>query len=225
MNSPEPPTIDVPGWYGKLPSLGDFASRRLPDEFIHTWDEWLQLGLAQLQSSDHADGRDVALHRFWVAPRLLSDASWAGVLAPSVDRVGRRFPLTIAAPLAPQPLSLAAALAAPAWYAAIEGVARRCVEAKLPVAQLERELAEAAAAVSLHTPQASKADALAAELLQSLPAAGNGPASVDAAACSVWWQGDPEERARFLCVPALPVDAAFALLLVGVSSTASAGAG
>ena len=32
----------IPGWYGKLPSLGDFASRRLGADFIPPWDAWLQ---------------------------------------------------------------------------------------------------------------------------------------------------------------------------------------
>ena len=31
----------IPGWYGKLPSLGDFASRRLEADFIEPWDLWL----------------------------------------------------------------------------------------------------------------------------------------------------------------------------------------
>jgi type VI secretion system protein ImpM len=226
MKSPLPLTIDVPGWYGKLPSLGDFASRRLPDEFIHTWDEWLELGFAQQQSSHRARGRKLALHRFWVAPHVLSEASWAGVLAPSVDRVGRRFPLTIAASLAPQPSPLAAALAAPAWYAAMEGVARRCVEEKLSVAQFECALAEEAAADSLRAADASDADDLAAELLRSLalPSTDAGSGAADAVACSVWWRGDASERASFLCVPALPVDDAFDGLLAEVPSPTSASA-
>ena len=36
----------VAGWYGKIPSLGDFASRRLPTEFIKPWDAWLQGSMA-----------------------------------------------------------------------------------------------------------------------------------------------------------------------------------
>ena len=28
----------IPGWYGKIPSLGDFASRRLPQSFVAAWD-------------------------------------------------------------------------------------------------------------------------------------------------------------------------------------------
>ena len=30
----------VPGWYGKLPALGDFASRRLEPGWIAGWDGW-----------------------------------------------------------------------------------------------------------------------------------------------------------------------------------------
>ena len=26
------------GWYGKLPTLGDFASRRLDNDFVDIWD-------------------------------------------------------------------------------------------------------------------------------------------------------------------------------------------
>ena len=35
----------LPGWYGKMPNLGDFASRRLPSRFIVPWDDWLQRSL------------------------------------------------------------------------------------------------------------------------------------------------------------------------------------
>jgi type VI secretion system protein ImpM len=36
------PHHPIPGWYGKRPSLGDFVTRRLPVEFVTTWDAWLQ---------------------------------------------------------------------------------------------------------------------------------------------------------------------------------------
>ena len=41
----------VPGWYGKLPALGDFVSRRLPPEFVRTWDTWLQEGLGTTRAA------------------------------------------------------------------------------------------------------------------------------------------------------------------------------
>ena len=40
----------IPGWYGKIPSLGDFVSRRLPADFIVLWDNWLQQAIASSQT-------------------------------------------------------------------------------------------------------------------------------------------------------------------------------
>ena len=91
-------------WFGKLPFLGDFASRRLPESFIRPWDEWLQPGLAAARAAIGERWLDLYLTfpvwRFVVPAGLLGDANWIGVLLPSVDRVGRCFPLTICEPLA-----------------------------------------------------------------------------------------------------------------------------
>jgi len=96
----------LPGWYGKLPSLGDFASRRLPPLFVEPWDRWLATGLASWRQSDEA-----WLEAFLAAPiwRFALGAGvpfeqspgYAGVLMPSVDRVGRYFPLTVVRPRGP----------------------------------------------------------------------------------------------------------------------------
>jgi len=42
----------LPGWYGKLPALGDFASRRLPPVFVEPWDRWLATGLSAWRDAD-----------------------------------------------------------------------------------------------------------------------------------------------------------------------------
>jgi type VI secretion system protein ImpM len=101
------------GWYGKLACLGDFASRRLSREFIERWDGWLQqvlaasraqLGQAWLQTYltspvwrfvewTQTDARPGA------AGAALAPAVSVGVLMPSVDKVGRYFPLCVAASL------------------------------------------------------------------------------------------------------------------------------
>ena len=100
----------LPGWYGKLPGMGDFAHRRLPDEFRHAWDRWLQGGLTQLRSR-HADWTE----RYLQAPLwcfvlgegvMAGDSPWIGVLMPSVDSVGRYFPFTVATPLAWSPAEI-----------------------------------------------------------------------------------------------------------------------
>jgi len=89
------------GWYGKLPSLGDFAQRRLPTAFVDVWDDWLGAELARVRMRD--DGWLQAylsspVWRFVLLPGALSPTStaWSGVLMPSVDKVGRYFPLTLA---------------------------------------------------------------------------------------------------------------------------------
>jgi type VI secretion system ImpM family protein len=94
---------DVVGWHGKLPVAGDFVTRRLHSVFVDAWDEWLSNGLAGLRErdADHWLGRYLASPpwRFVITqefmPSPLNAATWAGVLVPSVDRVGRYYPLTL----------------------------------------------------------------------------------------------------------------------------------
>lgn len=190
-------------WYGKLPGLGDFASRRLPSAFVREWDEWLQHGLA----CAHAQLGDDAwlarylvapIRRFWLAPQLLGEAAWTGLLMPSVDRVGRHFPLTLAVPGA----SLAQAIAAHEWFAQLDATARRVLDTEYTVEAFE----EALAAFEALPPEADGASAqLATTLLQSGGEAGT---------CgSVWWCSDANEAAQFRCFAALPSAAASVWLL------------
>ena len=90
-----------PGFYGKFPHLGDFVSRRLPRDFIDSWDRWLQTGMSASREQLGDGWLDRYLispiWRFALSPGLCGSSAWAGILMPSVDRVGRYFPLTIAA--------------------------------------------------------------------------------------------------------------------------------
>ena len=97
MNSQMRPGV---GFFGKLPGLGDFVSRRLPREFIDAWDQWLQ---ASLRTSQEMLGDEWLNHylvspiwRFAMSPGICGNNAWAGVMMPSVDRVGRYYPLTLA---------------------------------------------------------------------------------------------------------------------------------
>jgi type VI secretion system protein ImpM len=95
-------SAELPGWYGKLPGMGDFAHRRLPESFRSVWDAWLQRGLARLRER-HADWTDRYLEApiwcFALGPRVVGERAWIGVLMPSVDGVGRYFPFTLAVEL------------------------------------------------------------------------------------------------------------------------------
>jgi type VI secretion system protein ImpM len=96
------PGIEV-GFYGKLPSHGDFLRRRVPDAFVEVWDSWLQECLVASRVALADRWLDIYLTspawRFVAAAGLLGPQPVIGLLVPSVDRVGRYFHLTIAATL------------------------------------------------------------------------------------------------------------------------------
>jgi type VI secretion system protein ImpM len=121
------PRAAVPGWYGKLPSLGDFASRRLPVEFVKTWDAWLQEVLPATRETLGEAWFDcyltMPIWRFVSLPGLVTESGWAGVLMPSIDRVGRHFPLTVAAELASHAAAAHAVFEGAAWFAGLEDAA------------------------------------------------------------------------------------------------------
>jgi len=91
---------DSPGIHGKLPSHGDFITRRLPREFVDGWDDWLQHAIAASKADLGETWLDTYLTSpiwsFVVGAGICGSRPWAGVLMPSVDRVGRYFPLTVA---------------------------------------------------------------------------------------------------------------------------------
>jgi type VI secretion system protein ImpM len=98
MSSVSPP-VSVAGWYGKLSTLGDFASRRLSAGAVQVVDRWLAEGLASSQQQLGDDWLQSylasPLQRFVLAPGLVDESWWFGVLMPSCDKVGRYFPLLV----------------------------------------------------------------------------------------------------------------------------------
>jgi type VI secretion system protein ImpM len=106
------------GFYGKLPSHGDFVRRRVSDAFVDAWDAWLRECLAASRTALGPRWLDVYLTspawRFVCASGACGPAPVVGLLAPSVDQVGRYFPLTLVSELpADASLVSAAAVAAP----------------------------------------------------------------------------------------------------------------
>ena len=94
--------LDLPGWFGKLPGMGDFDQRRLPPRFRAIWDEWLQKGLQTLRAEREdwlAHYLQAPIWFFALGEGVMSPSPWIGVLMPSVDSVGRYFPLTVATEL------------------------------------------------------------------------------------------------------------------------------
>lgn len=134
---------EASGWYGKLPSTGDFASRRLPHEFIEAWDQWLAQGLADWQARE-ADWLTHYLQgpswRFLISPGVIGAEAWAGVLMPSVDQVGRYFPLCIAAPRARLPGSGETLQVLLDWLLQLDDLALDAMQYDWPIDTFEAEL-------------------------------------------------------------------------------------
>jgi type VI secretion system protein ImpM len=90
--------MDV-GLYGKLPTHGDFLRRRVPDDFVAAWDPWLQECLADSRRALGEQWLAIYLTspvwRFALGPHVCGAAPAAGLIVPSVDRVGRYFPFTL----------------------------------------------------------------------------------------------------------------------------------
>ncbi|MGN8001921.1 type VI secretion system-associated protein TagF [Acidovorax sp. 22279] len=87
-------------WYGKLPSLGDFVGRRMPHALSSEWDAWMREGMEQLRRADGAGWSDTFVNAplwFFIASLSTQGSPVIGALAPSVDRVGRYYPLTVMA--------------------------------------------------------------------------------------------------------------------------------
>jgi type VI secretion system ImpM family protein len=94
------------GWFGKLPAAGDFLRHQLPDSFTAAWDAWLQTGMSVERAILAERWQECYLcfpvwhflrsARDAAAGQRPADSLWAGILAPSVDRVGRLFPITVA---------------------------------------------------------------------------------------------------------------------------------
>ena len=134
------------GWHGKLPALGDFAQRRLDPQFIRIWDHWLSQGLVGLHQREGWLDAYLASPswRFLLMPGVLPDAlghqAWAGVLMPSVDRVGRYYPLTLAQPLPGWPADAQSIEALWTWLVRLDETAADALHDDWTIEQLEAEL-------------------------------------------------------------------------------------
>jgi type VI secretion system protein ImpM len=86
------------GVFGKLPQKRDFIALNIPRMVLEPFETWLQSAVAASRSELGAAWQDLYLvspiWRFWIGGDIFGVAC-AGALIPSVDKVGRFFPLAI----------------------------------------------------------------------------------------------------------------------------------
>jgi type VI secretion system protein ImpM len=150
---PEP---NAPGVYGKLPVLGDFISRRLPARFVQTWDAWLQEALSTSRQQLATEWLEIYLYspiwRFILSAGNCGPTAWAGVLMPSVDRVNRYFPLTLAVSIAAQNALPSLFVAAASWFDKLEQLALSALEDEVNLDDFDRHLQEQILDIPVPTP-------------------------------------------------------------------------
>ncbi|MCF1505952.1 type VI secretion system-associated protein TagF [Afifella sp. H1R] len=120
-----------PGFFGKVPTHGDFVSADLDPRFLEAFSAWLQQGLVAGRQALGDAWRESFLAappwRFTLAAGLCGPHGMAGVLLPSRDRIGRCFPLIAAARLdaAMDPQRVADDRT---WFTALEAMAETALQ-------------------------------------------------------------------------------------------------
>ena len=218
------------GFYGKLPAKGDFLTRGLPREFIDQWDDWLQVGM---NDSRQALGDSwlqtyltSPLWRFVLPANTLSTDAWAGVFMPSIDKVGRYFPMMVAVQLPASSNTLLVAAACANWFEAIEAQLLSALDdeeldmdhfasalqgVEMPVPAAGTAMAPTAIDQGARLPLDANASVAQLFLQQSIstlePSLG---------ACCLWWgQGSDLVAPSFLLSRGLPGPGQFTALLDG----------
>ena len=224
-------TLDRPaaGFFGKLPSRGDFIGRFLPKSFLEPWDGWLQAAIAQSRNQLAEAWRDAycvsPIWRFAISAGLCGPTGYAGILMPSVDRVNRYYPLVIAAPLTSDWPLLTLPSTGAAWFQQAEQLALTALEQDtLDLETFSQQVNALGAPADADSAQGGRLtgkawhcplpDAL--PLSQTAPALANHLLRRAFARPSLWWSEGSERIARCLLIcDGLPPIEGFSALLAG----------
>lgn len=152
----------LPSWYGKLPGAGDFVDRRMPQALAQSWERWFVRGIASMLENEARSLSEryalAPIWRFAIPAGAGAGNVQFGCVAPSCDRVGRRYPLIVAHVFEPDGLSRGAASWASASLPAISETLTEAMERAYGPEQFDRALAERMSAATCE-PQAENTDA------------------------------------------------------------------
>jgi type VI secretion system protein ImpM len=214
-----------------LPIRADFITRRLPLAYVERWHDWLAESLAGSRDALGEGWLDAYLYgpiwRFAVPAGLAGPHAVAGTLMPSVDSVGRYFPLTVALPLASRDALVNMAVEGRSWFDGAEACSLAALEGELDIDTLAERLAALAlpepavrggevSGNALAVPRPGLAFVLGAEegAGENLLAQHAAPQLI--AGNSLWWTRGAESMPPAVAIAnSLPVPASFAAMLVG----------
>lgn len=132
------------GLFGKIPAHGDFIERNLQRSFSLQWDDWLQRCIASSREQIGEHWLDIYLTspiwRFCLSVGAIDSLAWAGILVPSVDSVGRYYPLTVAQPVSGKTNPFEFLSTNNNWYESVEQIALSALQSNLNADELIQAL-------------------------------------------------------------------------------------
>ncbi len=135
-----------PGYFGKLPARGDYLARGLPPTFLDPWENWLHgvwhsghQRFGEVWSPLIADG---PAWRFVLDEDVCGPDAVAGLLIPSCDKLGRVFPLSLAAAIPGRSDPAALPITASDWYGRAEDLLRKALTPDFNLESFEKRLRE-----------------------------------------------------------------------------------
>jgi len=188
-------------WFGKLPSVGDFVSRRMPYPLQQFWDHLCAGGMESLKAGGSVSGWDVwrgcPKWAFVLPAQPGIPLSQIGVWAPSCDRVGRNFPFIVTLPLPNERLAAFLPSAASLGLAWGEVIAQAQV-ARHGIDEVDARLQRALSEVLMSPSSAEDSE-------RTLPQGMNPaclpwsdlPSSFDGAGSDSYWWSVPPAMTRF----------------------------
>jgi type VI secretion system protein ImpM len=144
---PNPVIATTIGFFGKLPGAGDFVVRGFDRPLVAALTSWTDMLVSHLKLGA-GDEWTAVFDRLqpvaWVAGAgVCGAAPFAGLIRPSMDRVGRRYPLIVGLSLPPDARVAPTASAGQGWFDYLDGLVYDAWSPGLGAEALAAALAEA----------------------------------------------------------------------------------
>lgn len=217
------------GYFGKLPTFGDFIHQLLPQDFANSFHAWLQQAMAAARGRLGDDFLPAYLNcpawKFALKAGVCGEQPVAGVTIPSVDRVGRYFNFTLATVLEPGANPLAYVLGNNKGFAELENTALDILEADCTKEDLEMRVRGVAPRFDSVDAASARVEnepsALVLTMDRPLPFAGRAAALMDQllardlGSYGVWWSGQQgQDSGQMILSRGMPADETYLKFLL-----------
>jgi type VI secretion system protein ImpM len=143
------PLKTILGYYGKVPTNGDFICKGLPRSFVDPWDLWLQEAILTSRQQLGDQWLDFyltsPLYRFVLSPGICGENGWLGILMPSVDKAGRYYPMTVSQMNHNNPFDTLQQLE---WFIKLENLALSCLKDGYSLQEFNNEIVRLSTEIS-----------------------------------------------------------------------------